>query len=77
MKNEELQEENSKILQTLKVLEKMLDKQLQIKKKNMNLHNRQETKANQQQVLSQKIKNNESLIKVLEIDVKKLKDRRD
>lgn len=75
MSNTDLQEENKKIIHTLKMIELKLDKELEHHKKTMNLQPNQQSHTNREKVLNEAIKNNETIIKVLEKELRKAKDR--
>lgn len=52
LNNQELQEENKKILQTLKTIETRLDKELEYQKKNINLKEVATTQNNQEKIIN-------------------------
>lgn len=52
LNNQELQEENKKILQTLKTIETRLDKELEYQKKNINLKEVVTTQNNQEKIVN-------------------------
>lgn len=52
LNNQELQEENKKILQTLKAIETRLDKELEYQKKNINLKEVVTTQNNQEKIVN-------------------------
>ena len=58
MSNQQLQDENKKIVNILKVMEMKLDKELDIQQKTINLADTAETHQNHQKVFSERIKNN-------------------
>ncbi len=66
MNNQELQDENKKILLILKKIENKLDRELDHQKKNLNLQETQESQPNQDKIAAENIKSNDTNIKVLE-----------
>jgi hypothetical protein len=75
--NQDIQEENRKVLLALKNLEGRLDKELEQQKYSRISHNSQEQITDPLKIVQESIKNNENLIKVLEKEVKKLRERRE
>lgn len=56
--NDDLQEENKKIINILKQMETKLDKELHIQQKTISFNNHPETTVNQEKVHNEHIKNN-------------------
>ena len=58
MSNQDVQDENKKILNTLKSIENKLDKELDHQRKNLNLQETQESNSSREKVTNESIKNN-------------------
>lgn len=77
MSNGELQADNKKILHALKMMEHRLDRELELQRKNINLQETQELQSNHEKVNQENMKINETVIKGLEKEAKKLRERRE